>query len=146
MIIRRGSLIKEIIGELKYLQEKEIKKLMQEKREKEIEEILDEGMALGSLKFSAVLELCKEKGFQLKKEELFPELVYEMIFYFSKAGIKNEQLFMDKENLRDLLRSRHEEIPTRVANDMEEYELCDFSIHELLYGINPEQLPDKVEE
>ncbi len=64
-----------------------------------------------------------------------------MILYFSKAGIRDKELFMNEEDLRDLLRSRHEEIPTRVAKDMENYDLCDFSIHELLYGINPEQLP-----
>ncbi len=146
MIIRRGSLISEIMEELKYLQESGIKKLMQEKREKEIKEVLDAGMALGDLEFSAIWELCKAKGFQLKKEDLLPELVYEMILYFSKSRIKDKELFMEEDDLKELLQSRHEEIPTRVANDMEMYDLCDFSIHELLYGINPEQLPDKVEE
>lgn len=54
----------EIKEELKYLQESGIKKLMQEKREEEIKEILDEGMALGNLEFSAIGELCIAKGFQ----------------------------------------------------------------------------------
>lgn len=69
-----------------------------------------------------------------------------MILYFSKTRIKDEELFMEEEDMKELLRSLQEEITTRVAEEMEKYSLCDFSIGELLYGINPEEFPESEQE
>ncbi len=111
----RREMMESLYEELEKLKDKDVERLMKERRVEELDNI--------KVDFSSLNEYLKTNHLDLKKSEIKEECVYELVFYAHYSQRTDNELFENWFDLRTILANKGEALSIRQANRLGSHEL-----------------------
>ncbi len=111
----RREMVKSLYEELEKLKDKDVERLMKERRVEELDSI--------KVDFSSLNEYLKRNHLELKKSEIKEDCAYELVFYAHYSKRTDDELFEDWMDLKLILANKGEDLSIRQSNRLGYHEL-----------------------
>ncbi len=124
----RKKIIEFFYKELEKLKtEEHVEDLMKARRSEELKRIVKE------IDFSPVRKFIeKNESLNLSIDEIKEEFCYEIVLYIWGSGKEDWEFFEEYDDFRKVLYEKKEELAEAIANLIAEYNLCGYTLGELL--------------